>query len=117
MSFKVSKSPKFWATVALQMTAEDGRTLKGEIKCQFSRLSREAYEEFNERNKSVPLSKALPEVLHDWKGAEDDDGAVSFTPENFVRWCDTVPGSYRAIAMKFARVHSGLDLLEAREGN
>lgn len=119
MSFKVSTSPKFWTDVELEMVAEDGRQLKGKIKVQFTRMTREQFVEFAEKNKDERLdATALLQVTHDWKGAEDDNGVVEFTPENFKRWCDAVPGSYLAIGRKFWRVHNGAKLLEElREGN
>jgi hypothetical protein len=118
MSFKISTSPKFWSDVELRMVGEDGKELKGKIKVQFSRLDKEGFDDYLARNRDEKFEKSLLEVVHDWKGAEDDDGAVTYTPENFKRWCDHVPGSYLAIARKFAKVHNGLDNLEElRSGN
>jgi hypothetical protein len=117
MSFKVSKSPKFWTSVELNMLAEDGRKLNGRIKVQFTRFSQDDFQAFYARTKEEPVVKALLEVLHDWKGAEDDNGEVTFTPENFKAWCDAVPGSYGAISRRFIEVHTGKIFQEVREGN
>jgi hypothetical protein len=118
MGFKISTSPRFWQTVQLQMKDENGKDLKGEIKVQFSRLERDAYVEFNERNKEVPISQAIFEVMHDWRGAQDDNGDVPFDRDAVTTWCNQVPGSWMAIVSTFAKVHNGAALLkEVREGN
>lgn len=114
MSFKVASSPKFWTDVELEMVAEDGRQLKGKIKVQFTRMGREQFAAFSEENRDERLdAPALLKIVHDWQGAEDDSGAVPFTPENFKAWCDMVPGSYLAIGRTFFKIHSGLSLLKA----
>lgn len=118
MSFKISTSPKFWTNVPLEMLAEDGRKITGEIKVQFTRMEREAFLEFVERTRNEKIgAKVLLEVVHDWKGAQDEQGDVTFSQEAFERWCDKVPGAYLAIGRKFFKVHNGPDLLEFREGN
>lgn len=116
--FKISTSPKFWTNVPLEMLAEDGRKITGSIKVQFTRMEREEFLAFVERTKTEKIgAPVLLEVVHDWKSAANEDGEVTFSPENFKSWCDKVPGSYLAIGRRFFKIHNGPDLTEEREGN
>jgi hypothetical protein len=118
MGFKISTSPKFWTNVSLEMVAEDGRKLSGTIKVQFSRMDRETFQAFVERTRTEKIgAPVLLEVCTTGRAPRTTTGDVSFTPENFKRWCDAVPGSYLAIGRRFFKIHNGPDLLEEREGN
>ena len=113
MGFNIAVSPSFWAEVKLSVTGEDGRLVEGTVKGKFKRLKRDEITAFLAKNKSaVPSADNLLEVSEDWKGVADDAGEMTFTPENFARACQQIPGFALAWSQAFIKGSWG-----AREGN
>lgn len=93
--FKVSLSPKFWATAQAELQGENGSRVQAKIECQFKRLDQDEVKAFAERTSdhmkssgvgSEMATTSLLEIMTDWKGPVDDDNQpIPFNADNLAR--------------------------------
>ena len=108
---KLASSSTFWSDVKIHATAESGEQIEGTIRVRFNRKTESEIAELISRRAS---SKADGQGLLDaaivdgWEAVSDENGAMTFTAENFVRFCDLVPGAASAILTRYFSASRGI---------
>lgn len=86
--FKLAMSPTFWATVEVEVTAEDGKRQTVKFDLLYSRLSLEEGKALagEMEGGNVEFDDLARKIVKGWRGVAGDDGAaLEFSAENFDR--------------------------------
>lgn len=84
--FKLTQSPKFWAKVEIEVTAEDGRRTAVDFDLEYKRLSHDEAVALGERIESGngDVREIVREIVTGWRRVAGDDGStLDWSTENF----------------------------------